>query len=154
MSEKLVKRRTPLSSSQALEFVVAVSDTMTVLGSMTGRRLEFRWRAVSNCFAIVVSWRSINFARASPENDLVTSLQEWKPSSHVWPKFESPSSPHFLNQAPPRVQQLSWPDFVLVPHLGHVDTGLIGVVMGTTALSILVCGHKTTTRRRIQCTFI
>ena len=150
MSEKLVKRRIPLSSSQALEFAV---DTMTVLGSITGKGLEFCWRAVPNWLAIVVSRRSVNFARASPENDLVTSLQEWKPSSHVWSKLESPSSPHFLNQAPPRVQQLSWPDFVLVPHLGHTGTGLVDVVMGTTAPSVLVCGHRAMTQRRVQCTF-
>ena len=46
-------------------------------------------------------------------------LQACTPSSHVWSKLESPSSPHFLNQEPPRAQQLSFPDFLLVPHLKH-----------------------------------
>ena len=31
----------------------------------------------------------------------------------------SPISPHFLNQAPPRAQQVNLPDFLAVPHLGH-----------------------------------
>ena len=31
----------------------------------------------------------------------------------------SPASPHFLNQAPSREQQLDLPDFLIVPHLGH-----------------------------------
>ena len=31
----------------------------------------------------------------------------------------SPVCPHFLNQAPPRAQQLRFPAFLLLPHLGH-----------------------------------
>ena len=41
------------------------------------------------------------------------------PSAHVWPNFVSPTFPHFLNQAPPRAQQLGLPNFLIVPHLGH-----------------------------------
>ena len=41
------------------------------------------------------------------------------PSSQVWSKCASPASPHFWNQAPPRPQQLSLPDFFVVPHLEH-----------------------------------
>ena len=41
------------------------------------------------------------------------------PSNHVWPYFESPTLPQFLNQAPPRAQQLSVQSTV-VPHTGHV----------------------------------
>ena len=33
----------------------------------------------------------------------------------------SPPSPQFLNQAPPRAQQLRLPDFLRVPHLGHTE---------------------------------
>ena len=37
--------------------------------------------------------------------------QAWTPSSHVYSKFRSPGLPHFLNQAPPRKQQLRLPVF-------------------------------------------
>ena len=54
---------------------------------------------------------------------VVTSLlHACMPSIHVLLKLESPSSPHFLNQAPPRAQQLGLPDCLTVPHLGHVVT--------------------------------
>ena len=46
-------------------------------------------------------------------------LQAWMPSAHVCSNIESLESPHFLNQAPPRAQQLRLPDFLVVPHLGH-----------------------------------
>ena len=32
----------------------------------------------------------------------------------------SPACPHFLNQVPPRAQQLSLPDCLATPHLGHL----------------------------------
>ena len=41
------------------------------------------------------------------------------PSPQVCSKFESPGSPQFWNQEPPRKQQLRLPAW-LVPHLGHV----------------------------------
>ena len=31
-----------------------------------------------------------------------------------------PTPPQFLNQAPPGAQQLTLPDFLNVPHLGHI----------------------------------
>ena len=49
------------------------------------------------------------------------------PSVHVCSNAVSPGSPHFLNQEPPRAQQLSVCDFLLIPHLGHF--GLIGAVI-------------------------
>ena len=55
-------------------------------------------------------------------------LQASLPSNHVWSNFESPGSPHWLNQAPPGAQQLSLPDLLKMPHLGH--TSLIAVVVG------------------------
>ena len=42
-----------------------------------------------------------------------------RPSIHVCSKFDSSGSPHFLNQAPPRAQQLRLPVLAMVPHLGH-----------------------------------
>ena len=44
------------------------------------------------------------------------------PSNHVCSKFELPGSPQFLNQEPPRAQQLGLPDSVVL-HLGHVAAG-------------------------------
>ena len=54
-------------------------------------------------------------------------LQAWMPSYHVCSKFESPGSPHFRNQLPPRAQQLSLPA-LLVAHLGHVTERGVAVV--------------------------
>ena len=45
--------------------------------------------------------------------------QAWMPSPHVCSKLVSPRAPQFLNQAPPRAQQLYLPDFGMIPHLGH-----------------------------------
>ena len=56
--------------------------------------------------------------------------QAWIPSDHVWSNFESPGLPHFLNQAPPRAQQLDLPDLRL-PHLEHaLEVVAIAVVVG------------------------
>ena len=38
----------------------------------------------------------------------------------MYSAFASPPPPHILNQAPPGAQQLSLPDFLKVPHSGHV----------------------------------
>ena len=53
-------------------------------------------------------------------------LQAWMPSDHVWSSFELPILPQFLNQDPPRPQQLILPDFLIVPHLEHAE--LIAIV--------------------------
>merc|ERR1719331_1174570 len=42
------------------------------------------------------------------------------PSDHPWSTFLLPIPPQFLNQVPPGAQQLTLPDFLNVPHLGHV----------------------------------
>ena len=63
-------------------------------------------------------------------------LQAWIPSNHVWSNFESPTLPHFLNQAPPRAQQLNWPEPLRLPHLEHVleiVTVVVVVVGGASA---------------------
>ena len=38
-----------------------------------------------------------------------------------------PARPQFLNQEPPRPQQLVFPDFAIVPHLGH--SGLVVIIL-------------------------
>jgi len=51
--------------------------------------------------------------------DSAVSLHACLPSNHVCSKFESPGSPHFLYQEPPRAQQVGFPDLVAT-HLEHV----------------------------------
>merc|ERR1712216_170486 len=46
-------------------------------------------------------------------------LQAWTPSNHVCASLALPTPPQFRNQEPPRPQQLGFPDFLTVPHLGH-----------------------------------
>ena len=58
--------------------------------------------------------------------------QAWTPSPHVWSNVVSPTSPQFLNQEPPRAQQLSLPDFLTVPHLGQLGADAL-VVTGASA---------------------
>ena len=56
-------------------------------------------------------------------------MQASRPSSHVWSFGTGSSScPQFLNQAPPEAQQLSLPDLVLMPHLGHAGALVITLV--------------------------
>jgi hypothetical protein len=38
--------------------------------------------------------------------------------------------PQFLNQEPPRPQQLALPDFLMVPHLGHTAALVVVVTIG------------------------
>ena len=59
--------------------------------------------------------------------ECVPALQAWIPSYQVWPAFEFPSPPQFLNQEPPRPQQLLFPDFAMVPHLGHTELMIVVV---------------------------
>ena len=50
---------------------------------------------------------------------------------------------HFFNQEPPGAQQLSFPDFLMMPHLGHdeltttVVTGSV-VTVGAVNISMLI----------------
>ena len=46
-------------------------------------------------------------------------LQTDMSSVHVCSNFGSPGLPHCLFQIPPGAQQLSLPDFLITPHLGH-----------------------------------
>ena len=79
-------------------------------------------------------------ASPSPETESPNPLHALMPSTHVWSKFGSPGCPHFVNQAPPRAQQLGMPDFLEIPHLGHgrlVVTVITGVRPGDDKVCIL-----------------
>ena len=52
--------------------------------------------------------------------------------------MESPGSPHFLNQAPPRVQQLGLPVLVLMAHLGHTVRLGVNPVMVIAVMVVLM----------------
>ena len=64
------------------------------------------------------------------------------PSNHVYSPFAFPALPHFLYQAPPGAQQLRLPDFLLVPHFGHAELGLLVVVVVEAADAINRLKHK------------
>ena len=57
--------------------------------------------------------------------DCDRAVQTWIPSCHVWRSFVLPKPPHFLNQEPPRPQQLILSVFSMVPHLGHTETVIV-----------------------------
>ena len=56
-------------------------------------------------------------------------VQACMPSNHVYSAFAFPALPHFLYQAPPGAQQLRLPDFLLIPHFGHTELGLLVMVV-------------------------
>ena len=56
-------------------------------------------------------------------------LQARMPSYHVCSRLELPALPQFLNQEPPRPQQLRLPDFSMVPHLKHNKLLVVVVVV-------------------------
>ena len=70
-------------------------------------------------------------------------LQEWMPSDHVWWRFALPSLPQFLNQEPPRPQQLIWPELSMMPHLEHMELMLV-VTAAEVHMWSLVEGTKNT----------
>ena len=65
-------------------------------------------------------WSVTCAPRSIAKFEVAKSLQAQMPSDHVWSTFVFPASPQFLNQEPPRAQQLSLPDFLVVPHFAHV----------------------------------
>ena len=62
------------------------------------------------------------------------ALHAWIPSYHVCGCFVLPPPPQFLNQEPPRPQQLILSDFPMVPHLGHTTEKAIVVVVSAGVL--------------------
>ena len=97
-------------------------------------RASFRDWAVLIERKIVPAWSSITCSEEFIENDASRCLQAWIPSTHVWLKCVSPASPQFLNQAPPRAQQLYLPTLLLA-HLAHPSLLLKAGVLIFTAAS-------------------
>jgi len=53
------------------------------------------------------------------------ALQAWMPSCHVCWNAVLPVAPQFPNQEPPRAQQLSLPDLLMVPHARHMGPAVV-----------------------------
>ena len=68
--------------------------------------------------------------------------QASSPSNHMWSAFLLPAPPQFLYQAPPGAQQLTLPDFLNVPHFGHIML-LVEAMRRVLVLTGLVIGART-----------
>ena len=68
----------------------------------------------------VPTLRSVSCSEDRAEASPAEYRQASMPSVHVWSTCVSPASPQFLNQAPPRAQQLRLPNFLVMPHLWHL----------------------------------
>ena len=53
--------------------------------------------------------------------DCARALQTRMPSCHVWWRFVLSAPAQFLNQEPPRPQQLILPDLLMMPHVEHTE---------------------------------
>ena len=93
---------------------VFVTVTITFGFIMSGSLGEFRCWPEFDC-------------RPMTALDCVSVLQAWIPSYHVWSRLVLPALPQFLNQEPLWPQQLIFPDFVMIPHLGHTELMIIVV---------------------------
>jgi len=74
-------------------------------------------------------------------------LQASTPSSQLWRMFSLPVLPQFLNQAPPGAQQLTRPDFLNVPHFGHIITAeATSGVVSDVAIDVFDICHRASHR--------
>ena len=67
-------------------------------------------------------------------------LQASTPSNHLCSAVLVPAPPQFLYQAPPGAQQLALPEFLNVPHFGHVIPLLDDVVTSVLVFTAVVTG--------------
>ena len=72
------------------------------------------------------------------------------PSVHEY--SNSSGAPHFLNQAPPKAQQLCPPDLGFTPHLGHVriSRAVIVAVVVVVAFLVVVQSMKNNVGARVS----
>ena len=100
--------------------VNVVAAVMTALGCTMSASLE-EW--LFFCWAAFACW-------PTAVSDCDRALQACMPSYHVWSRFVLPTRPQVLNQEPPRPQQLTLPDFAMMPHLGHTELTVVVVTAG------------------------
>ena len=105
-----------VNPTQCLESVLPVSNILPGRLPFVCWWIAFRGWAVFCWLKTTPAWRSVTSTVDLAETEI--PLQVWMPSVHEWSNFGSPASPQFLNQAPPRAQQLRLPT-LLVAHLTH-----------------------------------
>ena len=116
MCRTVVKRLVKAMSFASL-LLESVPDTRASTSPTVCCGATLPFLILLNFFPAFCLWGSTTCRCASLEDLLSKSLHAWMPSSHVCSEFSE--FPHFLNQEPPGVQQLSLPELFLVPHLGH-----------------------------------
>ena len=78
-----------------------------------------------------MTFRSAAFACGPMTNlDRVRAVHACRPSYHVCWSLALPAPPQFLNQEPPRAQQLLFPDFEIVAHAWHVAPMVVVIRSG------------------------
>ena len=138
-----------MNKRQANTVIFAIPTMLSEFAVTTPNRLlhrlsvscsmKFRAQVLFAGRLITISCRRMTCADASIGKELLY-LHAWMPSTQVWPTFESPASPHFWNQAPPRAQQLRLPDLFAVPHLEQLSlliTDTLVVVVGSVNMQAL-----------------
>ena len=72
------------------------------------------------------------------------------PSYHVCWNAVLPVAPQFPNQEPPRAQQLSLPDFAMVPHVRHTELMVVIVAANVCIRGIIVSKDRKTLRNPLS----
>ena len=141
----------------AADVVVACETKLPVVDDDVPGFLDLAAPAASAVTAYTVSMlrktgsKTVGSYPHNTHNKTHLLLQAWKPSAHVWSKFVSPTSPQFLNQAPRRAQQLSLPNFFVIPHLRHTVLPLFDIAIASGGAMVSGCTsweHGLITQRR------
>ena len=111
MSRTLTTTKRVKLSSRVLEFAAKLSSKSLEMSLVEVKVARGVFRSGSGVLSLLRIMRAPTFADAA---DLQLSM----PSDQVCSNFGSPGFPQFLNQEPPRTQQVGFPALV-VPHLGH-----------------------------------
>ena len=104
-------------------FDICVEDLAAVNANILLAVMTDFWFSTSTPWAesIPFCWAAFSCWSIMTVLDSDRALHAWIPSYHVWWSFMLPAPPQVLNQAPPRAQQLIFPDFAMVPHFGHTE---------------------------------
>ena len=114
-----------------LEFVVELAyagdvpaDVLADVRTPLEFTLSALWEeSMPFCWAAASCWPTIIM-------DCPHALQAYMPSYQVCWSLVLPAPPQLLNHEPPRPQQLLFPDFAMMPHLGHTEVMVVVVAGG------------------------
>ena len=106
--------------TQSSESMVPAWDTLPRHFIFFCCPVMFSDQAVLSGLTMTLASPSMVIGVDSTKTKVAEPAQDWTPSNHVWSNRVSPASPQFLNQAPPRAQQLSSSDFWVILHLRHL----------------------------------